>query len=409
MRWKIWMAAAVAFVTAQPVAAAESGATIKIGGMCDLSGATKLIGIELCPGLVDYFALVNRKGGVLGHRLEYTELDHAYLVPRALEAYERLKGLGVVTVFTYGVPTLYGVSSRYMEDKIPSLNPGTGRADAIDGQIWPYIFPGTASYWSQAGVFMQYIKDNGAKPGTKIAYLYLDSPAGREGIPMAEAVAQKQGYVLRLFAVPPPGLEMEPQVREIAHQFGADWVIASLFGRPPSVAIKEFKNAGYPLNRVVGFVYGAGEADVEGAGWDVAQGYLGLQFASVGRQHPLVQELIAMLRQEGKEVPPYVGGVYYNRGVLTGGLMVEAIRLAIENHGLPLSGESVRKGYEAIKDFDLQGFGPPITFTPTDHEGGGYLKVYQVKGNEWVPVSDWIRGYREELMLQVRQANAKPK
>ena len=38
--------------------------------------------------------------------------------------------------------------------------------------------------------------------------------------------------------------------------------------------------------------------------------------------------------------------------------------------------------------------------------GGGYLKVYQVKGNEWVPVSDWIRGYREEVMALVKKANA---
>jgi hypothetical protein len=36
---------------------------------------------------------------------------------------------------------------------------------------------------------MKYPKDHGAKKGTKIAYIYLDSPAGREGIPMVEAVA----------------------------------------------------------------------------------------------------------------------------------------------------------------------------------------------------------------------------
>jgi hypothetical protein len=33
--------------------------------------------------------------------------------------------------------------------------------------------------------------------------------------------------------------------------------------------------------------------------------------------------------------------------------------------------------------------------------------VYQVKGNEWVPVSDWMRGYRDEVMALVRKANNK--
>jgi branched-chain amino acid transport system substrate-binding protein len=107
-------------------------------------------------------------------------------------------------------------------------------------------------------------------------------------------------------------------------------------------------------------------------------------------------------------VPKHIGSVYYNRGVLLGATIVEGVRLAIANHGLPLTGDKVRRGYEAIRNFDLQAFGPPLTLTPQDHEGGGFLRVYQVKGAEWVPVSEWIRGYREETMALVRNANKKP-
>jgi hypothetical protein len=38
----------------------------------------------------------------------------------------------------------------------------------------------------------------------------------------------------------------------------------------------------------------------------------------------------------------------------------------------------VRRGYEAIKDFDLQGLLPPLTVTPRDHEGGGYMRIIPV-------------------------------
>ena len=375
--------------------------------MCDRTGVSKVIGIETCPGVADYIALVNKKGGVLGHKLSYNEIDHAYMVPRAVDAYERLKQDGVVTMMTYGVPTLYGLSSRLMEDRIPAFNTGTGRSDAIDGVTWPYIFPGTASYWSQAGVALKYIKDKGARPGTKIAFLYYDNPAGLEGLPMVEAIARKEGYVLRQFAVQPPGLEIGPQVNEIAQVFKADWVIGSLFGNSAGVGIRELSRAGFPLSRFISFVYGAGDADVEAAGWDVAQGYLGLQYAATGRAHPVIQEIIRMYRDDGKDVPRYVGSVYYNRGVLLGATIVEGVRLAIANLGVPLTGDKVRRGYESIKNFDLQGFGPPLTLTPQDHEGGGYLRLYQVKGSEWVPVSEWIRGYREETMALVRSANKK--
>jgi branched-chain amino acid transport system substrate-binding protein len=313
----------------------------------------------------------------------------------------------VVAVFNYGVPILYALSPRYMQDRIPALQPGTGRSDAIDGEAWPYVFPGTASYWSQAGVAMRLLKDRGAKRGTRIAFLFLDSPAGREGIPVLEAVARSEGYVLRLFPVQPPGLEMETQANDIARDFKADWVIGSLFGRPAGVSIRELHKAGFPLSRFVSFVYGAGEADVEAAGWDIAQGYLGLQFTTPGRNARVIQDIVKMYRDEGKEVPKYVGSAYYNRGVLTGALIVEAVRLAIKDQGVPLTGDKVRKGFEGIRNFDLQGFAPPLSITPQDHEGGGYLRVYQVKGTEWVPVSDWIRGYRDEVMTLVRKANNK--
>jgi branched-chain amino acid transport system substrate-binding protein len=154
-------------------------------------------------------------------------------------------------------------------------------------------------------------------------------------------------------------------------------------------------------------VWGAGEADIEAAGWDVAQGYLGLQFTAIGRSLPVIQDLMKMYREEGKEVPRYVGGVYYSRGVLIGAVLSEGVRLAIQNFGLPVTGEKVRKGYESMKSFDLQGFLPPMTVTPKDHEGGGWVRLYQVKGTEWVPVGDWIRGYREEVMALVAKANKK--
>ncbi len=407
MRLKLWLMGSAAIAAASVINLAWADHTIRIGGQCDRTGATRLIGVEICPGLTDYIRLVNRKGGVLGHKLEYTEIEAGYAVDRSVEAYERLKRDGAVTTLDYGTPIVYALTPRHMADKIPGITPGFGRGDSIDGRVWPYVFPMAASYWSQAGAALQYIREKGGRKGTRIAYLYFDNPAGREGIPIVEAVAEKEGYQLRHFAVPSPGLEMSPQVIDITRRFKADWVVAHLFGRGPSVSIKELKKAGFPLDRVISFVWGAGEADAKAAGWSESQGYLGLQFTAVGRNLPVIQEIIKMHQAEGRAVPEYVGGVYYNRGVLWGAMLAEGVRLAIQNHGLPVTGDKVRLGYEAIRNFDLQGFLPPMTVTPADHEGGGWVRVYQVKGNEWVPVSGWIRGYREEVMGLVDKANKK--
>jgi branched-chain amino acid transport system substrate-binding protein len=389
-------------------APAAGAAEIVAGGQCDRTGPTKLIGEQICPGVLDYVKLVNKKGGVKGNTLRYVEVEHGYQVDRGVEAYERIKREGGVAILDYGTPIVYALTPRHIQDKIPGITPGFGRADATDGRVWPYIFPLAATYWSQMGGAMQYVKLNGGKKGSKVAFLFYDNPAGREPIKIFDRICEMEGYTCRTLAVPAPGIEMAAQVLDITRRMKADWVVTHLFGRSPSVSIKELKKNGFPLDRVISFVWGSGEADNIAAGWDQAQGYLGLQFAGVGRQFPVIQEIVKMYRDEGKAVPEYVGGVYYNRGVLIAALMAEAIRLAIEHEGgLPLTGEKVKKGYERIKDFSLGGFLPPLTVTEADHEGGGWVQIYQTKGTELVAKTDWFRGYREVIQDEVRKAAKK--
>src|SRR5215471_2756398 len=260
---------------------------IIIGGQCDRTGPTKLIGIQACPGVLDYVKLVNKQGGVKGYTLRYIEVEHGYKVDRGVEAYERLKREGAVAVFDYGTPIAYALTPRHMEDKIPGLTPGFGRADATDGARYPYIFPMAASYWSQIGAVMQYLKDTGgAQKGTKIAYLFFDNPAGREPLPVFHRICALEGYECQDFAVPLPGVEMASQALDITRRVRAEWVVGHLAGQAPAVSMKELTKNGFPLNRMVSLLAGAGEEDMKVAGWDTAQGYLGIHVTGMGRDFP---------------------------------------------------------------------------------------------------------------------------
>jgi branched-chain amino acid transport system substrate-binding protein len=403
-RWLSGVIALACVVGVVGVLPALADHTIVIGGQCDRTGPTKNVGTQICPGLLDYVKLVNKKGGVLGHTVNYIEVEHAYKVDRGVEAYERIKREGGVTTFDYGTPIVYALTPRHMEDKIPGLTPGFGRADATDGERFPYIFPMAATYWSQAGAAMQFLKDQGAKKGSKIAYIFYDNPAGREPLPIVHRICEMEGYECREFAVPPPGVEMASQVLDIVRRMRADWVVAHLFGKSPSISIREFKKNGFPLNKVVSLVWGAGEEDMIAAGWDNAQGYLGMQFAGVGKDFPVIQEILKMYQEEKLEVPEFIGSVYYNRGVFNAALVIEGVRLAIEKFGLPVTGEKVKLAYEQIKDFTLGGFLPPLSVTVNDHEGGGWVRLYQTKGEQLVPHTEWFRGYRNVVLDEVKKA-----
>jgi branched-chain amino acid transport system substrate-binding protein len=402
------IAAASAFAAAAtlPLATATAG-EIVVGLMCDRTGPTATVGTFLCPGYHDYVKVVNSKGGIMGNTIRVMEIDHEYKVPPGMEAYQRMKQEGAVIVGIYGTPHTQAVTPLLHEDHIPGTSPGFGSAAAANGVKYPYLFPIAATYWSQAAVAVAFAKEQlgGNLKGKKIAYLYYDNPAGREALPVMQRLAKEEGYELKEFAIPPPGVEMKVQVQDIARRYRADFVVTHTFGKAPSVAINELVRNGYPLNKVIGFVWAAGESNIMGAGgWDKAQGYYCIQFAGVGTNYPIHDEIRALYKAEGKDAPSEMdSSVYYNRGVLTAAVHLAAVENAIKAKGsADITGEDVAKGFEHIEGLSLGGLVPPMKFTHEDHEGGGWAQIFQVKGNGFVPVGDWRHGYREIVMEMVQ-------
>src|SRR5712672_2706559 len=337
-----------------------------VGQMCDRTGPTQINGVVLCPASHDYYNLINSQGGIEGYQIKSEELDHEYKVPQAVEAYQRMKGDGAVSIMAYGTPQVQALNQKLAEDKIPGTSPGFGISASADGKRFPYLFPVAATYWSQAAGAIQFIKDklDGNLKGKKIAYVYYDNPAGHEPLPILEDLQKIEGFELRSFAVPPPGVEMGAQVLDITQRYHPDFVIDHLFGRSPSVAIKEYKRAGYPLSKVIGLVWASAEADILAAGgWQVAEGYHTLQFAGAGDDYPIRQEIKAMYKAQGKELPKGMDDtVIYNRALLNAAIHVEAIRHALAaNGGKQPTGEEIKNGFEQIHDFNLGGLVPPLT------------------------------------------------
>src|SRR6516164_167105 len=401
-------AAAAAGLSLADMAAAQQK-EVMVGAQCDRTGPTQIVGVVICPAQQDYVSLINSKGGIEGYKINYNELDNEYKVPPAVEEYERQKGEGAVSLMIYGTPQTQALNQKLQEDKIPGTSPGFGISASADGARYPYLFPVAATYWSQGAAAIQFIKDKlgGSLKVKNIAYVYYDTPAGHEPLPILEDLQKTEGFELRSFAVPPPGVEMGAQVLDITQRYRPDFVIDHLFGRSPSVAIKEYKRAGYPLSKVIGLVWASAEADILAAGgWPVAEGYHTLQFAGAGDDYPVRQEIKAMYKAQGKDPPKGMDDtVIYNRALLNAAIQVEAIRNALKaNGGKQPTGADVKKGFEAIHDFTLGGLVPPLKVTPEDHEGGGWVQVFQVKDGKFVKETEWFRGYPEVVAAAVKKA-----
>src|SRR5262244_2877779 len=107
-------------------------------------GAGRFAGIPRTNGFIDYVTLLNeRDGGINGVPLVWEECETVNDVPRGVECYERLKGKGPTGAAAFllpSTPLAYVLTERATHDRIPLLMTGSGRTDAADGRVFPYVF-----------------------------------------------------------------------------------------------------------------------------------------------------------------------------------------------------------------------------------------------------------------------------
>ncbi len=368
-------------------------------------------GIPLADGFVDYFKYVNWKdGGIGGIPLSWEECETQYNTDKGVECYERLKNKGAsgATVFNpYSTGITYALIGRATADKIPVLSMGYGRADASDGSVFPYVYTAPITYWAGADVMVQYAKEQegGSLEGKKIALVYHDSAYGKEPITTLERLAKLEGYELSLFPVAHPGLEQKATWLRIGRQIKPDYVFMWGWGVMNSTAVKEAASVGFPMDKFIGIWWSGAEADVIPVK-DAAKGYKSLNITGVGTDAPIIQDMLKM-HDEGEGIgdKANVGSVLYNRAVVNGFIVTEAVRTAQGKFGQrPLKGEEVQWGFDhlvitadRIKEAGMEGLMSPVDITCANHEGGGAAIVQQWDGKKWVAITGFLDPNRKAL------------
>jgi branched-chain amino acid transport system substrate-binding protein len=375
-------------------------------------------------GLEDFMALINIKGGINGKIMyEWEECETAYNTARGVECYNRFKDK-MCKVHPLSTGITYALIPKGTADHIVVISGGYGRADASDGRVFPWVFTTPTNYWSQNTAKIKWIamqegwdgKDMSTigkyLKGKKIANLHIDVPYGQETKPILDAMAKKFGFEVRHFPVPWPGIDQKAQWMDIARRYKADWVINRNWGVSCTVPLKEAARLKFPRERILGVWWCGSEEDVLPAG-PAAKGYYSTNFHGVGRDFPIIQEVIDKVygAMKGNISFTRVGSVYYNRGFVAGITDHEAILTAHKKFGVKvLTGEEFRYGMEnlnvtaeRIKEIGAEGLMQPVQQSCTNHEGGGTIFFQQWDGEKWVatgdvvsPMTEWVRGMIEE-------------
>lgn len=360
---------------------------------------------EYSQGQRDYLSLVNGRGGINGYQIVADVSDHGNDLPRAIEAYERSKTQGAVLIDPLSTPVARALVPRVLEDKINMVTAFSGRSDAADGTAFPYVLPLSPNYWTQAGLLIDFFRQqDGDLKGKKICFVHIDTPFGKEPLPILEKLSGQLGYELLTFPYTPPGNDQSaiwPQVRRAR----PDWIMFWGAGVGQTVALTEAIRNGLPMDRVSSSVW-ISESDMDVVGPEQATGVMKIEPCVSGREPKLVQDILKEVVEAGKGAGPEdkVGTSYYNYGVMLASIMVEGVRMAFEKApDGPVSGEWLNAGLRSITNFDAEGLIPPTTVTPEDHQGGGQARVARWNGSKFVPATDWFSANQDVVWEEVRK------
>ncbi len=381
---------------------------IKVGAAFDFTKVYTFVTNEYSQGQRDYISLLNARGGIKGTRVEIETVDTGNEPQRGIEAYERFKNDGVVLVDFLSTPVSRAVVPRALADGMNVITAFHGRSDAADGLVFPTIFPLTPAYWSQATDIVKYIgdKEGGNLKGKKIVLVHIDSPFGKEPIPVFQKLSEQLGFTFVDVGYPSPGNEQSAQWTQVRRE-RPDWVVIWGAGGSQPNSVREALRNGISPSKIVSVIW-LSETDVNLVGADQAKGVSRFEGVASGKDSPAIKAIEAEVIAKGKGAgdPAKVGTSYYNIGVATMALFAEAARIALEKEGAPLTPAKLKKGLESLKGFTADGLLPPVTVTAEDHQGGGQGRIATWDGAAWKPDTGWYAAYQDVVWDLVKKTSA---
>ncbi len=378
---------------------------VKFALCYDLSKTYTFISPQVSQAVRDYAQILNQKGGIEGHPIEIMIQDHGNEPQRGIECYEKMKRDGAITVEFLSTPVSRAVLPRAMKDGNVMMSPSTGRGDAIDGEVFKWIFPIGPSYWGQAANNIQYIKtkSNNNLKGVKITFFYMDTPFGQEPINLLKTLAAKEGFDLQLVPNSLPGNDQAAAWTQI-RRFNPDWVLSWNLGNMHIVASREMKRNAIAMDKYIS-VNWLNEVDIANIGNDAAKGLKRGTYVVGGQEHPLMKQIIKDLYEKGKGSGDrkHLNDIHYNTGLAMYSPVFEGARLAIKQYGWPITPDKMKRGLESLKNFDADGLIAPVTVTAKDHGGGGKTRIDMWDGSKWVPQTDWFSAYGDIVQEIVKK------
>jgi branched-chain amino acid transport system substrate-binding protein len=328
------------------------------------------------------FKGINDEGGIHGRKIKYFLRDDAYQ-PAKTKAIgkEFVEQIGVFAVVG-GVGVACGMTNRdyFMENKVIWVAPATGVYNWIQ-PFQRYLFPIFPLYDDEAYALTSFLYEK--MNFKKIAMFYQNDDYGKQGLMGVERyLKEKKIDLVANFSAEVTDRDLSTHALKLKNS-GAEAVIMWAMPTHGALIIAETAKIGYKPQWATSDTLSDAPLMLQitkGLWSGMIQGNFGEVPDSM---HPL------MVKYRGwhqKYEPKERWGIFYYAGILFAEPLVEGLKRAGKN----LTVETFVKAMETMKDW--QGIGPPITFTPTERQGGKHVFLGQVQPDGSIKrLSEWTR------------------
>jgi branched-chain amino acid transport system substrate-binding protein len=351
-------------------------ATVKVGGIFDLSGATADVGTPYADGVKGFVEYHNQQGS--GPSIELISEDYKYDVAVAERLYSRLKGEGVVAVQGWGTGDTEALRGRVTADQVPFMS-GSYAETLVNPEETPYNFVVGTTYSDQMRVALDWIAED-AGGQAEVAAFHHDSPFGEAPLEAGEQKAGELGLGFESYAMPAEATDFVPQLQRAKGQ-GAEYVVIQNVSSPAAQLAKNIQSQGLDM-KVVCLNWCGDELFVDLAG-EAANGAVAVMpFGPV----TVEAEGLEQPRQQAGDLEKK--GVHYVQGWYTMALMAEGIKRAAE--GGEVTGETLKQALEEMPAFETGDVSAPIDFGADSHAGMPGTKLYTIEDGQWVELTDML-------------------
>jgi branched-chain amino acid transport system substrate-binding protein len=360
--------------------------TYTLGAVHPFTGRFAFAGVHGQEAMKDAVDMANEAGGINGKKLLYFWKDGEYKDDVGIAAFKSLQS-------QYKPQIMWGQSTGMtkalgpeIKDRYKVLYSAYTFADvAANPKENPYLFIPGPTYAEMFAVLLNYIAKQ--KPGANVAFFYSDTEFGREPIAFGREYAKKIGLkVVAEEVTKVGGVDVTTNILNMKQKNVEFCIFQGYVNDPIAQVMKQSKDYGLKC-QFMGTFWSTEKHLLDALG-PQADEYIGVTAYSYyyQDQYPMIKKIREWVKKRDPKGADYRSQAYMQVFMGTT-LMIESLKRA--DKAGPVTGESLVKALQSIKNFDVGGLMPPVTIKGNSIPVGRVVKGNSKTG-KFDPITDWI-------------------